>query len=74
MSRGPAKIASAKSVLDRVRRAPPDTWWGREAKRLVAEGDLLAAMDTLRQAGIITYAHVHAFERWLEQQDIEDLA
>lgn len=72
--RGPAKLASEKSVRDRIRRLSADTWWGREAKRLADEGDLLKAMDTLREVGNITHAHVHAFERWLEQQDIEDLA
>ncbi len=77
MAKAPWKMASDKSVRDRVRRLPKDTPLYREAKRLIKEeGDTRAALKVLKETGDVTDAHIEAHERWLDAQrrDPEDFA
>lgn len=77
MAKGPWKIASAKSVRDRVRRLPADIPLYREAKRLVKEdNDTRGALLVLLELGDVTQEHIDAHDRWLEAQDMapEDFA
>lgn len=77
MAKGPWKIASDKSVRDRVRRLSADIPMYREAKRLVREdNDTRGALLVLLDMGDVTQEHIDAHDRWLEAQamDPEDFA
>jgi len=66
--RGPGRLMTAKSVVDRCRRLRPDTPRRIEAKRLAREGDTLGTMLELYKDGDVTEAHVQAHHKWLEAQ------
>lgn len=69
--RGPGRIASRKSVRDRIRRLPRDTWWRIEAKMILQDNpeNTLAAMRVLLQGGDVKQSHVDAHVRWLNLKD-----
>lgn len=73
MPRGPSRYLSSDSVKDRVRRMKASTPTRQRARQLAREGQTLEAMYVLLSEGDVTVAHVEAHERWLAENEHNDI-